>query len=237
MDTPATQPSAEYNAGFQQTPPAVVKKSHGFFALLGKLFLFLFICTAFLGGGYYLGIKNATTIPPTPSPTLHTPTTPTPIPPSPTPVSGDTKTVKAGLSGSTAFIPYTIDVPAGWTDARETTIAAGIDKLTLTKNGYSITIYQAPMGGNDCIYTGDKPTTMAQRYTDFVNINGKSGQYRRSWNQSNGQSITYAVCQKAADDSYGTVTTFGLINVVSPNPANSGILTEIDGVLASLVKQ
>lgn len=212
------------------------KKYTSFFTILGKLFLFLLLALSLLLGGYYLGSKknSETLVPPTPTLT----TSPTETLPSPTSASQTTKAVKAGLSGTTSFLPYSIDVPGGWTDARETTIAAGIDKLTLTKNGYSVTIYQAPMGGGGCLYKGDPEKEMAQRYTNYVDINGKNGQYRRSWTESAGQAITYTICQKSTiDSSYGNSTAFGAISVVSPNPATTVMLAEVDGMIASLIKQ
>lgn len=238
MENIATQPPVETTTTPQQTHPPVAKKDHGFFTWFGKMSLVLFFGLALLGGGYYFGIKNNTMVAPSPTPTTTAVTNPTETLPSPTPASQNTKTVKAGLAGdATAFKPYNIELPSGWTDARETTLAVGIDKLTLTKNGYSVTIYQAPMGGGGCIYKGDAPNEMAQLYTDFADINGKSGQYRRSWTQNAGQSITYTICQKSESGSYNNMTIFGSINVVSPNPANTTILNEIDGMIASLIKQ
>jgi len=224
----------------EESHPQVVKKGGGFFAFLGKVFIFLIIIGLLVGGGYYLGTTNKLGLKPNPTPTPGVSLTgsPTQTPPSPTAASLNTKTVKAGLSGdATSFKTYTIEVPGGWTDARETTVAAGIDKLTLTKNGYSVTIYQAPMGGGGCIYKGDPPNEMAQLYTDFAEINGKSGQYRRSWTQGPGQSTTYAICQKAPDNSYGSITAFGAISIVTPNPADPKMLSEVDGMIASLINQ
>lgn len=221
----------------EETHPQVIKKGGGFFAFLGKVFIFLIIIGLLVGTGYYLGTTNNLNANPTPSPTSTATTSPTQIPLSPTAASQNTKTVKAGLSGATSFKAYAIEVPAGWTDARETTLAAGIDKLTLTKSGYSVTIYQAPMGGGGCIYEGDPPNEMAQLYTDFAEINGKSGQYRRSWTEGPGQSVTYAICQKGVENSYGIMTSFGAISVVTPNPADPKMLSEVDGMIASLVNQ
>jgi hypothetical protein len=215
-----------------------IKKRTGFFTILGKIFLFLLLAVGLLLGGFYLGEQATPPATPTPTPTQTAMTPPTQTLPTPTPASQNTKLVKAGLGGDEViFEPYTIEVPSGWTDARETTVAAGIDKLTLTKNGYSVTIYQAPMGGGGCTYKGDKPNEMAQLYTDYVDINGQSGQYRRSWTQNAGKSVTYTICQKADDASYGIMTLFGIINVVSPNPADTLMLTEVDGMIASMVKQ
>ncbi len=238
MDSqPVQQPPTQTATNSFQQP---IKKHPRTLSFLIKIVLFFVIAVALLLGGYYLGTQsNPITASPKPIPTMASiPTkSPTPPPPTPTPASLNTKKITAGLSGSSAFQPYTIDMPTDWTDARETTITAGIDKLTFTKNSYLVTIYQSTIGGDKCVYKGDKPQTLAQTFTDFADINGKSGHYRRSWNQNGGQSITYTICQKADDGSYSTLTTFGAISIVSPNPATTAMLSEIDGMIASLVKQ
>lgn len=235
---PPAQPAAP---AMPQQPQPEQKKRGGMLSLLVKIFLFLILAVGLLFGGFYLGTQANSIAPtpsPTPEPTKAASAAPTETRISPTPASQNTKPVKAGLAGdATVFEPYIIDVPEGWTDARETTVAAGIDKLTLTKNGYSVTIYQAPMGGGGCIYEEDAANEFSQLYTNYADINGKSAQYRRSWTESEGKSLTYAVCQKIEDGSYSVMSTFGAITVVSPNPANAAMLTEIDGIIASLIKQ
>ncbi len=236
------QPAQQAPAAPQPVPPPPVKKGGGF---LGKLLLFIIIAGILIVGGYFLismGYKTPTKITPI---TTETQVIPTQIPASPTTSNSKiTKTVKAGLTTSKAFQAYSIELPPGWTDARETTVAADIDKLTLTKNGYSLTIYQAAMGGGGCIYPGDKPSEMAQSFTNFTNIDNKTGsasaqQYRRSWNTPGTEkTISYTICQKSAtDDSFGSLTSYGGINAVSPNPADPNIMTELDSMITSLIKQ
>ncbi|HSA83791.1 MAG TPA: hypothetical protein VLF20_02805 [Patescibacteria group bacterium] len=211
----------------------------------GNILLFSFLGFLLFGfgilAGFFIGKQHPSTITqsPLPSPTVVAQPTATPsqILPSPTPAFETTKSVTAGQTDSDVFTAYTVAVPAEWTDARETTVAAGIDKLTLTKSGYTVTIYQAPMGGQGCVYPEDPSSTFAQTFSDFVDINGKSGQFRRSWNSQEAQTTTYNVCQKGSDNSYGTITEFGAITVVAPNPANQTTLIEIDGIIASLTTQ
>lgn len=240
--TPVQQPADTVpppSNSFQQPP----QKRTNPFSILSKVFLFLLLAVGLLLGGFYLGTTSqesstSLTSQPVQSPSPSVMTTPSDILQSPTPASTNTHTVTAGLEGdATVFEPYSLDVPEGWTDARETTVAAGIDKLTLTKNGYSVTIYQAPMGGGSCMYAGDEPNEFAQLYESYADINGKSAQYRRSWTESTGKAITYTVCQKIQDNAYSVMSTFGAITVVSPNPANASMLAEIDGMIASLIKQ
>jgi hypothetical protein len=224
------------------TPPApivqpVPKQKSGFLAFLGKLFLFFIVGGLLLAGGYILGTKANP--PQAPSqPTEKMKPSPTLVPPSPTNASQNVKTVKAGLASTTAFKPYVIAIPQGWTDVRENTETAGIDKLTISKNDYSLTVYQAALGGGGCTYKNDPTVPQSQAFSDFTQINGKSAQFRRSWNQeAAAKTITYTVCQKVDDNSYGTLTMFGRIDVVSPLPADSTVLAEIDGMIASLETQ
>jgi len=238
MDISSPQPLSQHPTSSFQQP---IKKHPHFFVLILKIMGFLILGLALLFGGYYLGLQTnmeAVVTSPTPTQAVKATTTPTEIPPTPTSASQNTKAVKAGLLDSTIFKPYSIDVPPGWTDARETTITAGIDKLTLTKNGYSVTIYQASMNGGNYMYKGDNKLDLSQTFTDYTDINGRSGHYRRGWTQGSGESITYTICQKIeTGPTYKTMTSFGLITIVSPNPGTAAMLSEIDGMIASLTTQ
>lgn len=211
----------------------------GFSSWIGKILFFSFLTVLFVGGGFYIGTQTMKQAKPTPTPTaIPSPaTSPTQSFPSPSPAFEQVREVKAGLTENETFSPYTLALPPSWTDARETTVVAGLDKLTLTKEGYTVTIYQAPMEGKGCVYPEDPASTFAQTFSDFADINGSSGQFRRSWNSQEAQTTTYTICQKGPDDSYGTITQFGAITVVTPNPANQATLIEIDGIIASLIKQ
>lgn len=213
-----------------------------FFAILGKVLLGIILLVAVLGAGYYIGTaKNKTDL--TPSPTA-SPTTipqittlPSLIPsPTPSPTTTETKIISAGLKTGTSFKPYTIHVPKGWNDKKETTPEV-IDKLTLTKEDYSLIVYQAAIGGGGCIYKGDPPKQMAQSFGTFAEIQGTAGTFRRSWNTDVNTHISYTICQKGNENSFSSVTEFGKIDVVSPSPADEKILSEIDAMIASLQKQ
>lgn len=220
-----------------QTPTQSPKKSGNFFAIFGKIMLGVVIVGLLLFGGYYLGTRNNKTpkisITPTPAQTMEKTISPTSQTTPISPTKASTKTIKGGLTNdSTSFKPYSVEIPTGWTDVRDTTDIT--DKLTISKNGYSLTIYQAPFGGGGCLYKGDPDTPMAQSYTDYVQIAGTNTQYRRSWNTV-GQ---YTICQKhPSENSYGSPTTYGAISAKSPSPADSTIMAEIDGMIASLIAQ
>ncbi len=219
-------------------PPAAAKHN-AFFALFGKIILFLLIAGGLAFGGYYFGTngmkKTTTSTTPTPESAMKT------ADQQPTATAAPTvtqkKTVKAGLASGTSFKLYTVEIPSSWTDTREQS-AVG-DKLILTKNDYSLSIYQAAIGGGGCLYPGDADAMMAQKFTNFAEITGKSVQFRRSWNiEAGATTIAYSVCQKnTTDSSYGSPTEFGAISAKTPTTPDPTIMTELDSIVASLAKQ
>lgn len=235
-----------------QTPNAIPvqnnPKKKDPFSLFGKITAVVIIGALLIGGGIFLGLKmtkkspepgNAKT-----SANLTTETgsvqlqdlgpvdtTPSTATPAPT-----LKTITGGITdGSTAFKPYLIQIPDGWTESTEKTELT--NKLTLVKNNYELSIYQAPMGGSMCIYPGDADGDFKQKYTKYKEIKGSGGQtYRRSWDDKAG-SITFTVCQKGADGTFGTFTTFGGVTIKTPNPSDESMMQEIDDMIASLEAQ
>ena len=227
-----------------KTEPQMSKKDP--FSLIGKIVAAVVVIALLVGGGLYLGqsmnknSQNQTQTSPTPSqaganttPILSGQASPSAAPT--TNYQVGMKTITAGPAGGTSFGVYAVDIPAGWTNVHEKTDIT--DKLTITKGAYSLSIYQAPMGGGGCLYPGDAPAEMSQTFTDFINVKGKVDELRRSWNQTAAKTITYTICKKGTDGSYGTFSSFGSISAASPNPADKAILAEIDSMLASIVKQ
>jgi hypothetical protein len=223
-----------------QQPP---KKD--FFSTFGKLAAIVIVAALLVGGGVYLGQNmNKSSVPPSASPVPEISSVPSPTTgqvttaPTASQESGKlTKTVTAGGAKGTAFGVYAIDFPQDWTETKEKNELT--DKLTLSKGLYSLTIYQAPMGGGGCLYPGDADSPMAQKFTDFVNITGAEFSLRRSWNKTGNPAgtIGYTVCQKGQDNSYGSITSYGAISVKSPDPSDPKIMAEIDSILTSVVKK
>ena len=147
-----------------------------------------------------------------------------------------TKLIHAGLASDSVFSRYTIETPSGWADQHETMTAS--DKLTLSKKDSNLTIYQAVFGGGGCSYTGEPQAEMAQTFTNFTEIIGKSAQFRRSWTEDPRSIVqVYTVCQKATGGSYGYITSFGRIDISVPKPPDNAILSQIDSIVASLTKE
>jgi hypothetical protein len=226
------------------------------FEFFGKFVFLLIIVGVLLGGGIFVGIQLAKKfwpqlVPPTTTAKI-TPTvivtpnlsgtvtpaptnTPTPtITPSPTPTPIPLTQVQGGSSSQTL---YTIMTPPGWEQNREHDDNLNTDKLTLTKNGYTVLIYQAPTGGAACWYQGDSaPEGPSVFFKSFVNINGTDGRiYRRGAAEPKNERQGYTICEKK--DAFQTPTTFGHITYNAPKNPDETLLKEIDTMIATLKKQ
>jgi hypothetical protein len=138
------------------------------------------------------------------------------------------KKVSAGMQNQ-LFGPYTVIVPAGWTD-NHTANTAG-DTLTITKGQYVLTISQATGGAGSCDYPGDTPEPMAQIFTNFVGITGTFSQFRRG----TADNKTYTVCEQKSGG-FIFPTSVGYITYNVPISADQAILAEMDGMVATLIK-
>ena len=201
--------------------------------LVGFLILVVIALVGFLA--YDLGTKsanpaqNTNTAQNTPAPVAsQSPTSEPTFSPAP-----NTQTVTAG--GILVFAKYSLNIPSGWTSNKEVTQYS--DMVTLTKEGYKITIYQAAGGGGGCVYPGQPPQEMAQTFTSFAEITDPNGfVFRRG--PSEGTPNSWTVCQRnATDGSFGFPTNFGNITFTTPASPSNLTMAEIDGILASLKKQ
>ena len=147
------------------------------------------------------------------------------------------KTVTGGMDNdSTSFKPYTVKIPDGWTDTIEKTEIT--NTLKLTKGAYSMSIYQAPMGGGGCLYPGDADQVMAQNFTNYYEIKTAANTFRLSYNKTGNQpgTIAYTVCQ-GNNGTFGSPTSFGGISVKTPDPSDPNTMNEIYSIISSLTKK
>ncbi|MEK7551767.1 MAG: hypothetical protein AAB532_04180 [Patescibacteria group bacterium] len=200
--------------------------------ILGTLSILLLLIII-AGGAFYFGQQSANqskemTTTPTPSPYV---TAQIPTGQLMQEETKDVKTIKAG--GVLVLSPYSIVTPSDWASQKEQ--GEEMDKLTISKEGYKITIFQGSYGGGGCIYSGE-PYANFTKYDNYVEIQNPNGfVFRRGQNQSTGKT-SWTVCQKGADDSYGTITSFGLITINNPLNIDEEIMSETDQILASLKK-
>lgn len=203
-----------------------------FFSVFGKIILVVIVVGGIGIGAYYLGTKNKTANV-LPTPTVQV-TSPTNIPtnmPTVTPKHSRTA-VSAGLGTLPAFSLYVLSYPSGWTSKEEKDEKANTDKLTLTKENYTLTILQGPAGAGPCTFGNEPAQEMAQHFATFVGIVGFDRQFRRGTNDSK----TYTVCEQKVQG-YAFPTAFGYITYTVPNPSDKGIMAEADSIIASIMKQ
>lgn len=202
------------------------------YLLPGILVMFLVIIVG--AGAFLLGKQtlspNTTTLSITP--TVQTPKSDSSKIEDITPTQTQQKEVIAG--GVLSFPKYTVLLPENWASEREQ--GQDMDKLTLTKLGYKITISEGAFGGSGCLYPGDPPSEMAQTFTSFVEINNPNGYiFRRSTSGPN----AYTICQKGTEGSFGAPTIFGHISFTTPGtPDKNGVIfPEADAILSSIKAQ
>jgi hypothetical protein len=145
-------------------------------------------------------------------------------------ISSVSKIQSLGLSG------YTIKYPTTWTLKDESPVESQSSRVILTKSGYSITIYQAAMGGARCIYEGDLPNGpySDKRGLARVDVQTGFGSLRRTEATSQ-TGKAYSFCQLDKDSgSYGSITSIGTISYITPTNPDQAILTEMDNIIKSV---
>ncbi len=217
------------------------------YAFLGKILLTLFFLAIVGGGGFYLGMQyeamqksqkqssNAQmtpTVGPSINPTISSVTV--------SPTTASKKTLTAGVASGLSFSLYTIEFSSDWVVSHEhQDTEVPLDRLTLTRSGYELSIYQAATGGAMCLYPGDKqPEGPSSQFISYIEFTGAGGEtYRRSElsDLSSGKKA-HTICQKS-QDTFGQPTSYGHISYKVPINFTPSILNEMDSIVASLKKK
>lgn len=158
---------------------------------------------------------------------------------SPTPkiTSVEAKSFTSEKLKDLSFKGYSLSYPADWSLSEKREESVSISTVTLTKDGYTLKIYQAPTGGAACIYEGDLPEGPASDYRndEYTEIITGFGTLRQTESPSNGK-MAYAYCQKNQNEnSYGQPTSVGHMSVstqvANPDPE---IISEIEKIVESI---
>lgn len=221
-------------------------KMDKFFTIFGKISLVLIILGSISYGGYYFGKQTKDDIKPeaisTQNENVANPAGI--VEEGSQEVDKDNEflekkpqiTIVAGVSKSAglSFDGYSIVTPNDWVSKKESQTAMD-EKLILTKDGYTITIFQAATGGALCLYPGDTDFEgPSSKFEVFTTLTTKDGRILRRSGDKNGTAFT--ICQKAPDNSYQQPTNYGHISVKLPADFTPENLAEIDLIISSLKK-
>lgn len=131
---------------------------------------------------------------------------------------------------------YTISYPSTWTYFEDRNDSAQTSKLTLSKDGYEFTIYQAPMGGGGCIFEGEVPPGPFTDYRnlDYIDLQASFGKIRKVEEVENNKTV-YNYCQESSggENSYGSITSIGVISASAPINPSPATISEMDEILKS----
>ncbi len=214
--------------------PMAIRKNNNAPLVGAIVFLALVIGAAAIFLGTQKQNEQTTAIP---TPT-GTPTEPPTIQPTiTTPLTDTTSWEIANISKLTdlSFPGYSIKHPEEWI-AKETKDAV-THTLTITKGTSEIKIYQAPMGGSQCIFEGEMPDGPASDYrtSEFVEFSVGDVTFRRILAASgNGGKNAYTLCSKSlGNTNFNSPTTFGGISysLIGSDPKT---LSEMDEIVKTL---
>lgn len=204
---------------------------------LGGLLVLILIL---LGGAYYLGTQKTTNTQPsnTPTPTISQVLEEK----SETPTQEPTKAVESKSFTSPKFSElgfsgYSLTFPADWTLKEERDNSVPVSTVTLTKQGYTLKIFQAATGGAQCIYEGDMPEGPASDYrtNKYSDLITGFATLRQTENPSSGK-MAYSYCQKnTSDGSFGQPTSVGHMNLTTGVAVlDPKIVSEFEGIIKSI---
>jgi hypothetical protein len=199
--------------------------------ILTVIVIFLAAGVAYFYGKSTVNNQVVNTLPTPTSTTTVQPTTAIVVTPGPTAtVTPAAKKVNGG--GILSFPKYELTIPADWVNTREVP-GPDAEKIVLKKGKYEVSILEGGFGGAACLYPGDPDLEgPSGRYEQFVEITTKSNDLlRRSWSGTGG----FAICQKT-QYGWGAPSLYGHIGITVPDTYTKEMITEIDGILASIKK-
>lgn len=216
--------------------PIIIHRSNNVPLIAAIIFLALVIGAV----GIYIGNNNGEvsgleqrTIP-TPPPSTQTQA------PSPSPTLYQTEVLNwesyvSAKMKDLSFSGYSLSYPFEWSQKEEKNEITST--LTLTKDGNEIKIYQAPTGGNRCVFEGNLPEGPTNDYRGKPYIDIKIGDItlRRVQPDQGPGKITYSFCSNSetSQNSFGIPTVIGNITytLAKNDPA---ILSEMDKILLTI---
>lgn len=209
-----------------------------FFSIFGKITLVVLIIGALAGGGYYFGRSGKINLGQSPVPEAATTTNPLP-PVTETPQAASIIAAGLGSESGLSFTRYTIAVPEGWVPVHTSTNeGTPVDTLTITNGSYELKIFQAATGGAMCLYPGNADFEgPSSRYDTFAELTTADGLILRRGGKTvaSGNTRGFTVCQKGTEN-FGQPTVFGHTGYTTPLNPDNAMISQMDGMIASLKK-
>lgn len=210
-----------------------VNQRAGFLPIVGIVILLLIVA----GSAYYLGTQQNKVVP-SPQPSISIPETQNTLPQS-TASDGQEgqwqKYASKKLPGN-SLSAYTIEHPSSWVK-KVTREDETFDIFTLSKNDYSLEIWQGPTGGGGCIFEGDMPDGPYDDYRNipYTEIEAGVGTLRRvPLKSDNPEQAVFGFCINHDREFYGKPTIIGAISYRVPVSYDMSILKEMDEIVATL---
>lgn len=133
-----------------------------------------------------------------------------------------------------AFPAFRLTHPQSW--AVKESSENGTLTISIYRNNYEISVYQAPVGGAVCLFKdspafqGSSGDLRGKEYTEFTSKNGLV--LRRYFNQNQGEKSTFFFCDKEANGPYfNTPTDFGGVSYFVPAKYDINIVKEMDEIV------
>jgi hypothetical protein len=152
---------------------------------------------------------------------------------------GEWKTYSSTKVESLSFPSYSISFPATWGISENK--GDGSLALTISRNGYKVTLNQAAVGGAVCLFK-DSPTFQgssgdlrAKDYTEYKTDQGYV--LRRYFKGNEGDNSVFLFCGKEEADQYFTTPlALGGLTYTVPAKFDVGVIAEMDNIVKSLQK-
>ncbi|MBI2034889.1 MAG: hypothetical protein HYT11_04120 [Candidatus Levybacteria bacterium] len=146
-------------------------------------------------------------------------------------IKQNVQSISAG--GVEGYPMYTISVSNDWLVDHDGD--DGIDRLTISNNGYAIRIGQEPGGGIQCLYNESGPEVEypLSNYTSFTEITTNEGATLR---RGIGFKNNFEFCENFGGE-WSSPTDVGYIQYIVPENPDGTILKEMDAIISSLNTQ
>ncbi len=150
---------------------------------------------------------------------------------------GSWKTYESTKVDGLSYPAYTVSFPATW--GINTKKSEGSETLTISRNGYKISVTQAAVGQAVCLFK-DSPSFQGSsgdlRTKDYTEYSTSTGYVlRRYFKGNDGDNSVFLFCGKADADTYFvTPLPMGGLTYTVPAKYDDGVLKEMDSIVKTI---